>query len=97
MVGALTKTYYAEKMKLDPAKIFVVSIMPCTAKKFEIIRSHEMSSSGYQDVDISLTTRELIRMIKQSGIDFKTIPEGNPDHLLGDYTGAGTILEPPAA
>jgi NADH-quinone oxidoreductase subunit G len=79
-------------MKIDPAKIFVVSIMPCTAKKSEIIRSKEMSSSGYQDVDVSLTTRELIRMIKQSGIDFKTIPEGKPDHLLGDYTGAATIF-----
>ena len=92
MVGALTKTYYAEKMKIDPAKLFVVSIMPCTAKKSEIIRSKEMSSSGYQDVDVSLTTRELIRMIKQSGIDFKTLPEGKADSLLGDYTGAGTIF-----
>ena len=92
MVGALTKTYYAEKMKIDPAKLFVVSIMPCTAKKSEIIRSKEMSSSGYQDVEVSLTTRELIRMIKQSGIDFKTLPEGKADSLLGDYTGAGTIF-----
>lgn len=92
MVGALAKTYYAEKQKLDPAKIFVVSIMPCTAKKSEIIRSKDMSSSGYQDVDVSLTTREFARMIKQSGIDFKTIPDEQPDHLLGAYTGAGTIF-----
>lgn len=92
MVGALSKTYYAHKMGIDPAKVFVVSIMPCTAKKSEIIRSKEMSSSGYQDVDISLTTREFARMIKQSGIDFVEIPEEQPDHMLGAYTGAGTIF-----
>lgn len=92
MVGALSKTYYAEKMGIDPAKVFVVSVMPCTAKKSEIIRSKEMSSSGYQDVDISLTTREFARMIKQSGIDFVAIPEEQPDHMLGAYTGAGTIF-----
>ncbi len=92
MVGAMAKTYYAEKMGIDPAKIYVASIMPCTAKKFEIIRSKEMQSSGYQDVDVSLTTRELARMIKQSGIHFRGIPEEQPDHLLGAYTGAGTIF-----
>jgi iron-only hydrogenase group A len=92
MVGALSKTYYAEKMGLDPARVFVVSIMPCTAKKFEIIRSKEMKSSGYWDVDVSLTTRELARMIKQSGINFPNAPEEQPDHLLGAYTGAGTIF-----
>ncbi|WP_370675432.1 NADH-dependent [FeFe] hydrogenase, group A6 [Pleomorphomonas sp. PLEO] len=92
MVGALSKTYYAHKMGIDPAKVFVVSVMPCTAKKSEIIRSKEMSSSGYQDVDISLTTREFARMIKQSGIDFVAIPEEQPDHMLGAYTGAGTIF-----
>ncbi len=92
MVGALAKTYYAEKMGLDPAKIYVVSVMPCTAKKFEIIRSKEMRSSGFQDVDTSLTTRELARMIKQSGINFKALAEEQPDHMLGAYTGAGTIF-----
>ncbi len=92
MVGALAKTYYAEKMGLDPAKVYVVSVMPCTAKKFEIIRSKEMKSSGYWDVDVSLTTRELARMIKQSGINFRAVPEEQPDHLLGAYTGAGTIF-----
>ena len=92
MVGALAKTYYAEKHKLDPKKIRVISIMPCTAKKFEIQRSEDMSSSGTQDVDISLTTRELARMIKQSGIDFQSVPESQPDHVLGAYTGAGTIF-----
>jgi NADH-quinone oxidoreductase subunit G len=92
MVGALAKTYYAEKQGIDPAKMYVVSIMPCTAKKAEIIRSKEMSSSGYQDVDVSITTREFARMIKQSGIDFVTIPDEQSDHLLGMYTGAGTIF-----
>ena len=92
MLGALAKTYYAEKMGIDPAKIYVVSIMPCTAKKYEIIRSKEMYSSGYKDVDVSLTTRELARMIKQSGIDFRALAEEQPDHLLGAYTGAGTIF-----
>jgi iron-only hydrogenase group A len=92
MVGALAKTYYAEKMGLDPAKVYVVSIMPCTAKKFEIIRSKEMKSSGFWDVDVSLTTRELARMIKQSGLNFRAVAEEQPDHLLGAYTGAGTIF-----
>jgi iron-only hydrogenase group A len=92
MVGALSKTYYAEKMGIDPARIFAVSIMPCTAKKTEIIRGKEMRSSGYQDVDVSLTTREFARMIKQSGIDFVTVPDEQPDHILGAYTGAGTIF-----
>ena len=92
MVGALAKTYYAEKKGIDPAKIYMVSIMPCTAKKSEIIRSKEMHSSGYQDVDVSLTTREFARMIKQSGIDFVTVPDEQPDCLLGAYTGAGTIF-----
>ena len=93
MVGALTKTYYAEQKGIDPKNIFVVSIMPCTAKKFEIQRSEEMSSSGQQDIDISLTTRELCRMIKSAGVDFRNLPEDERvDSLLGDYTGAGTIF-----
>jgi iron only hydrogenase large subunit-like protein len=66
--------------------------MPCTAKKFEIIRSKEMASSGFWDVDVSLTTRELARMIKQSGINFREVNEEQPDHILGAYTGAGTIF-----
>jgi len=92
MVGALSKTYYAQKQGIDPSKMYVVSIMPCTAKKAEIIRSKEMRSSGYQDVDVSITTREFARMIKQSGIDFVTIPDEPCDHILGMYTGAGTIF-----
>lgn len=92
MVGALAKTYYAEKMAINPAKIRVISVMPCTAKKWEIKRSKDMSSSGYQDVDVSLTTREICRMIKQAGIDFRNLPEENADSPLGEYSGAGTIF-----
>ena len=92
MVGALAKTYYADKMGLDPAKIRVISIMPCTAKKWEIVRSEDMSSSGFQDVDVSLTTRELARMIKQAGIDFRSLPDEAADNPLGEYSGAGTIF-----
>ena len=92
MVGALSKTYYAEKIKTDAKKIYMVSVMPCTAKKYEIQRSDDMKSSGYQDVDVVITTRELARMIKQAGIDMQAIPEEQPDHLLGAYSGAGTIF-----
>lgn len=92
MVGALTKTYYAGKTGIPQEKMVVVSIMPCTAKKFEISRSKDMYSSGFQDVDISLTTRELARMIKASGIDFRQIPESEADSILGTYAGAGTLF-----
>jgi len=92
MVGAMSKTYYAQKAGIDPSKIFMVSIMPCTAKKYEITRSEEMFSSGYQDIDVSLTTRELTRMIKAAGIDFNNLPEEDADPILGTYTGAGTIF-----
>jgi NADP-reducing hydrogenase subunit HndD len=92
MVGVLAKTYYADKHKIDAANIYMVSIMPCTSKKYEIARSREMFSSGQQDVDVSITTRELARMIKQAGIDFNNLPDEEPDHILGDYTGAGVIF-----
>ena len=92
IMGVLVKTYYAEKNKIDPAKLKVISVMPCTAKKFEISRSHDMSASGYQDVDVVLTTRELARMIKQAGIDFSNLPDEECDPILGDYSGAGTIF-----
>jgi len=91
MLGALTKTYYAQKAGIDPAKIVTVSIMPCTAKKFECVRP-EMRDSGFQDVDYVLTTRELARMIKSAGIDFVNLPEGRYDNPLGEYTGAATIF-----
>lgn len=92
MLGVLAKTYYAEKAGFDPAKLFVVSIMPCTAKKYELSRTDEMYASGHKDVDVALTTRELARMLKQSGIDFLNLPDGEADSILGDYTGAGTIF-----
>ncbi|HVU34896.1 MAG TPA: NADH-dependent [FeFe] hydrogenase, group A6 [Opitutaceae bacterium] len=92
MLGVLAKTYYAQKLGLDPAKMFVVSIMPCTAKKYELSRTEEMYASGFKDVDVSLTTRELARMLKQSGIEFLQLADGAADSLLGDYSGAGTIF-----
>jgi NADH-quinone oxidoreductase subunit G len=92
MLGVLSKTYYAQSKGIDPSKIVVVSVMPCTSKKYEILRSHEMSASGFQDVDIVLTTRELARMTKQAGIDFVNLPEEECDHLMGEYAGAGTIF-----
>lgn len=91
MFGALAKTYYAEKEGIDPANIFVVSIMPCTAKKFEAARP-EMRSSGYRDVDVVLTTRELGRMLRQAGIDLAALPEGEYDAPMGQYSGAATIF-----
>jgi len=91
MFGPLAKTYYAEQEKIDPKNIVSVSIMPCTAKKFEADRP-EMNSSGYRDVDYVLTTREFARMIRQSGIDFKNLPEEEADELMGFYTGAATIF-----
>lgn len=91
MFGALAKTYYAEKEGIDPANIFVASIMPCTAKKFEAARP-EMRSSGYRDVDVVLTTRELGRMLRQAGIDLATLPEGEYDAPMGQYSGAATIF-----
>ncbi|MDD2431432.1 MAG: NADH-dependent [FeFe] hydrogenase, group A6 [Firmicutes bacterium] len=91
MFGALAKTYYAKKMGLDPADIVMVSIMPCTAKKFEAKRP-EMNSSGVQDVDVALTTRELGRMIREAGIDFGNLQEEDFDEPLGISTGAGAIF-----
>jgi NADH-quinone oxidoreductase subunit G len=88
ILGVLSKTYYAQKNKIDPSKIVMVSIMPCTSKKYEIGRCDEMHASGYQDVDIVLTTRELAGMIKQAGIDFINLPDSEPDSILGDYSGA---------
>lgn len=91
MFGALAKTYYAEKRGLDPAKIVSVSIMPCTAKKYEADRP-EMRSSGYKDVDYVLTTRELAKMVRQAGIDFLQLKEDKFDRLMGSSTGAGVIF-----
>lgn len=91
MFGALAKTYYAQKRGIDPAKIVSVSIMPCTAKKYEADRP-EMRSSGFKDVDYVLTTRELAVMIKQAGIDFRTLEETHYDSVMGESTGAAVIF-----
>ena len=91
MMGAVIKTYYAEKAGIAPDKIASVSIMPCTAKKFECARP-EMNASGQRDVDVVLTTRELARMIRQAGIRFEDLPDGEFDAPLGISTGAATIF-----
>jgi len=91
MFGTLAKTFYAEKLGLKAEDIYVVSVMPCTAKKFECQRP-EMSDSGVQDVDVVLTTRELVRMIKQAGIDFRGLPDDAMDRPLGMSTGAADIF-----
>ncbi|MDD2201594.1 MAG: NADH-dependent [FeFe] hydrogenase, group A6 [Firmicutes bacterium] len=91
MFGAVAKTYYAEHAEIDPGRLFVVSIMPCTAKKYECVRP-EMRSSGFQDVDVVLTTRELGRMIREVGIDFESLSEEDYDDPLGISTGAAAIF-----
>lgn len=91
MFGALAKTFYAEKAQIDPANIYSVSFMPCTAKKFEATRP-EMKSSGYKDVDTVITTRELARMIKEAGIDIVNIKPEDFDEPMGMYTGAAVIF-----
>lgn len=91
MFGALVKTYYAQKKKLDPKNLVSVSIMPCTAKKFEADRP-EMRSSGYKDVDYVLTTRELAIMITQAGMEFDKLPESHFDNIMGMSTGAAVIF-----
>ena len=91
MQGAIIKTYIAEKNGIDPKDIVSVSVMPCTAKKFEIGRD-DQNASGYADVDYVLTTRELGRMIKTAGIRFTELPDENPDAPLGQGTGAAVIF-----
>ena len=91
MFGAILKTYYAEKMGIDPAKIFVVSVMPCVAKKFESGRP-EMEVGGLRDVDAVISTRELAKMIKQSGILFNKLPDEKFDNPFEEASGAGVIF-----
>jgi NADH-quinone oxidoreductase subunit G len=91
MFGALVKTYWAEKMGLDPAQIFSVSIMPCVAKKYEALRP-EMHASGYRDVDLVLTTREIGRLFKMNGLDFSRLQGSKFDSWMGRYTGAAVIF-----
>ena len=91
MFGALLKTYYAEKMGIDPSKIYVVSVMPCIAKKFERQRT-ELQNNGMYDVDCVITTRELARMIKQANIEFVELEDEEFDSPMGEATGAAAIF-----
>lgn len=91
MFSTMTKTYYAEQTKINAENIFTVSIMPCTAKKYEKARE-EHSDSGFQDTDAVLTTRELARMIKEAGIDFVNLADDKYDQIMGAATGAATIF-----
>lgn len=91
MFGALTKTWFAKENNLDPKDIFVVGIMPCTAKKFEVLREDE-AAAGVPDADVALTTRELARMIDKAGIRFTELPDEKFDDPMGDATGAGYIF-----
>jgi len=91
MFGAILKSYYAEKEKIDPKKIFVVSVMPCTAKKFEKVRQ-EMKNDGLDNVDAVITTRELAKMIKQANIEFISLEDSSFDNPIGEATGAGAIF-----
>lgn len=91
MTGAMIKSYYAEKMGIDPEKIFVVSVMPCTAKKYEAQRP-ELVTNGLRDVDAVLTVREYARMVKTAGIDFVDLDDEDFDSILGESTGAGVIF-----
>ena len=91
MFGATLKTYFAEKMGIDPKKIVSVSVMPCTAKKFEIGRDDE-DAAGVPDVDIAITTRELARMIKKVGLMFNELPDEQFDNPMGESTGAAVIF-----
>ena len=91
MFGAIAKTWYAKRMKLDPKDVVVVAVMPCTAKKFEIGRD-DQAAAGVPDVDVALTTRELARMIDRAGIDFAALPDEDFDDPMGESTGAGAIF-----
>ena len=91
MEGAMIKSYYAQKAGLNPKDIVVVSVMPCTAKKYEAKRP-ELSGTGYPDVDAVITTRELARMIKEAGINFANLPDEDFDDLLGESSGASVIF-----
>jgi iron-only hydrogenase group A len=91
MFGALVKTYYAKKIGVEPQNMVSVSVMPCTAKKYEAGRP-EMHASGFRDVDYVITTRELAMMIKQAGIDFASLPDDDYDSIMGESSGAGVIF-----
>ena len=92
MQGAITKTYWAQQVSLKPEQIYHVSIMPCTAKAYEARRNDDMKSSGAQDIDKVLTTREFAALIRMAGIDFANLEDSEADNPIGPYTGAGTIF-----
>ena len=92
MFGAVLKGYYCEKNNLDPKDVFVVSVIPCTAKKFEVTRPQLRSNENYDDVDVALTTRELARMIKRAAIDFENLAEEDYDAPFNKATGGGVIF-----
>ncbi|MDP4120370.1 MAG: NADH-dependent [FeFe] hydrogenase, group A6 [Bacillota bacterium] len=92
MTGAIIKSYYAEKEGIDPKNIVAVSVMPCTAKKFEVKRDNQSGTDGIPDIDIAITTRELARMIKNAQIDFVNLPDEDFDPALGVSTGAAAIF-----
>ena len=92
MFGAISKTWYAKKMNIDPRDIFVVSIIPCTAKKFEALRADQSAAHDLPDIDVALTTRELGRMINRAHINFKSLPDEDFDNPIGVSTGAGAIF-----
>ncbi|MCL1829251.1 MAG: NADH-dependent [FeFe] hydrogenase, group A6 [Oscillospiraceae bacterium] len=92
MFGAMMKSYYAKVKGIDPKDIFVVTVMPCTAKKFEIRRDDQSSADGLWDIDVSITTRELAKMIRRVGINWDLLPEEKFDPEFGDFTGAGLIF-----
>lgn len=91
MLGPLAKTYGAQQAKVNPSRMYTVSIMPCIAKKYEGLRP-EMAASGYRDIDATITTRELAYMIRKAGIDFASLKDEAPDPVLGQSTGAATIF-----
>jgi len=91
MFGAVLKSYYAQKNNIDPNKLFVVSVIPCTSKKFEVTRE-EQRTSDFDDVDVALTTRELARMIKRAGLDFNALPDEEFDNPFETASGAGAIF-----
>ncbi|MDL2207544.1 [FeFe] hydrogenase, group A [Desulfovibrio sp. OttesenSCG-928-M16] len=91
MFGAIAKTYMAQELDIDPAKMVVVSIMPCIAKKYEAGRA-EMNADGYKEVDLVLTTRELVKMIREAGINFNSLPDETFDSPMGESTGAAVIF-----
>ncbi|WP_346899580.1 NADH-dependent [FeFe] hydrogenase, group A6 [Clostridium sp. UBA7503] len=92
MWGAIAKTYLAEKLGIPSEKLFVVSVMPCVAKKFEANREEFVNENDNPDIDVVITTRELAKMIKRSGLEFSTLPSSDFDTIMGESTGAGVIF-----